>query len=283
LYRSAALSTGRCRGSSLVAHGNLTDLLIADNHIHEDIGAADGSCWGIDLNPGNNNQERFLRAIVRGNTVLNVGTAAIALGACVDCLVENNVIVHAQPHAIIAIRAPASQFGSDDAQLDALVVRNNSIHIATSNSVGIAVGGEGNGHVIVGNAIESVAATGFWACLSLDLPPANYAAVDHNVCAHVAGAAREWEAGSGTLAAWRAASGFDANSRAAPPGFVAPQAPSFDLSATGAQAAMVGQGDPFLGAPLDFFGQARGTPPDAGAFQWQASPGVFGNGFEDGG
>jgi hypothetical protein len=281
LYRSAALAAGRCLGSSLVAHGNLVDLVIEDNLVREDIGAAAGSCWGIDLNPGYVTPESFVRAIVRRNTVLNVGTAAIALGACVDCVVENNVIVHAQPHAVIAIRAPGSQFGDGDAVLHALVVRNNSIHVATSNSVGIAVGGEGDGHVVVGNAIESTASGGFWSCLSLDLPVSAYAAVDHNVCGYAAGAGHEWEAGSGALAAWRVGSGLDANSVFAPPGFALPGAAPYDLSASGPAAAMVGRGHPGLGATHDIHAELRGTPPDAGAFQWQTALGpLLRDGFE---
>lgn len=278
LYRSAALTSNRCLGSSLVAHGNLSDLLIEGNVIREDVGAASANCWGIDINPGYVSQEGFIAAVVRGNTILNVGSAAIALGACVDCVVENNVIVHQQPHAVIGIRAPAAQFGTGDATLSALVVRNNSLHVATPNSVGIALGGEGSGHVVVGNAIESIAGSGFWACLSLDLPIDRYAAVDHNVCAHVAGTGREWEAGSGALAAWNLASGFDAHSVASAPGFAAPAAPAFDLSAGDAAAAMIGRGDPLLGAPLDFFGAPRGPAPDAGAYQW--SGGLFRDGFE---
>jgi hypothetical protein len=282
LYRSAALTTGSCRGSSLVAHGNLAALLVEGNLIREDLGAATGNCWGIDINPGYENQESFHAAIVRGNTILNVGTSAIALGACIDCLVENNVVVHAQPHAIVAIRAPATQFGPGDAMLDRLVVRNNSIHVATTNSVGIAVGGEGSNHVVVGNAIESIATSGFWSCLSLDLPAMDYASVDHNVCDYVEGSGRAWEAGSGALAAWRATSNLDTNSVFAPPGFAAATSPAFDLSAIDADAAMVGRGDPVLGAPNDYFGIPRAVPPDAGAFQWSsASATLFGDGFEE--
>lgn len=281
LYRSAALTAGTCRGSSLVAHGNLAALRIEGNLVREDVGAATGNCWGIDINPGYETQESFHGAVVRGNTVLNVGTAAITLGACIDCLVENNVIVHEQPHSVIGIRAPGSQFGAGDATLTRLVVRNNSIHVATPNSVGIAVGGEGADHVVVGNAIESVAASGFWACLSLDLPTPAYVDVDHNVCNYVAGAGREWESGSGALAAWRGASGFDARSFLEPPGFASAPAPSFDLSAIDGEAAMVGRGDPVLGAPEDFFGVARGASPDVGAYQWSVHDApVFRDGFE---
>ena len=182
---------------------------------------------------------------------------------------------------MIGIRAPASQFGPGDVALSGLVVRNNSIYITTTNSIGIAVGGAGNGHVVVGNSIESVATSGSWSCLSLDLPASDYTSVDHNVCGYVEGNGRAWEAGSGPLAAWRAASNLDMNSVFAPPGFAAAASPTFDLSALDADAAMVGRGDPVLGAPNDFFGDLRGAPPDAGAYQWtRAAELLFRDGFE---
>jgi len=278
LYRSAALVTGRCRGSSLVAHGWIDDLRVEANHIHEDIGAADPSCWGIDITPGSNAEERFLRAVVRGNRVTNVGTAGIALAACVDCVVENNIIVHAQPHAIIAVRAPASAFGAGDATLQALIVRNNSIHTSTPNSIGISIGDQGTAHIIVGNAIESAATTGFWACLALNLATTAYAAVDSNVCGYSSAAQREWELGSGTLAQWRAASGFDLASVASGPGFRAPLAPDFDLSALSPTAAMVDRGHPTLSSPIDIDGITRVAPADAGAHEHADS--LFADGFD---
>ncbi len=280
LLRSAALETGRCRGTSLVAHGTLTDLTIEGNLIAESIGLADPNCWGIEVTPGNPNPERFLRASVRRNAVFNVGTAGIALASCVDCLVENNLIVHQQPHAIIGIRAPSTANGPGDATLDALTVRNNSIFIASSNSVGIDVGAQGSGHRIVSNALQSVESAGFWACLALNLPTSAYAAVDHNVCGYVAGAQREWELGSGALAQWQTLSGFDTASLQQAPGFAAPAFPDHDLRASSAQAAMIGRGHPSQSAPLDFEGQARGAPPDAGAHQFALPVSVFGDGFE---
>ena len=132
------------------------------------------------------------------------------------------------------------------------------------------------------SAIESIATGGFWSCFSLDLPAVDYAGVDHNVCGYVEGSGRAWEAGTGALAAWQGASGLDLDSIFAAPGFTDASAPSFDLSASGANAAMVGRGDPVLGAPEDFFGGPRGMSPDAGAFQWPiAATLLFRDGFED--
>lgn len=266
LYRSAARN-GACEGASLVAHGSLTDLRIEANVILEDIGAAAGSCWGINVSPAYEYGETFLRTIVRGNTLRNLGNAAIALTSCVDCVVENNVIVHEQPFGTTAIRAPAQNRNADDAMLQRLRVRNNSVQVAVDGGTGITLGTEGSGHEIVGNALRYSGSGGTWACLSLPLPTVAYAAVDHNVCGYTAGGVRAWEEGSGALSSWSAATGFDTHSRAADPGFAAPFAPNYDLTAAGMQSALIAAGHPQRGAPEDFFGIARPMPPDAGAFQ----------------
>lgn len=266
LYRSAA-RTGRCEGASLVAHGSLTDLLIEGNFLHEDVGAASPSCWGINISPAYASGETFLRTVVRGNRLHNLGNAAIALTSCVDCVVENNVILHDQPFGITAIYASALNHEPNDSTLQRLRVRNNSIQVGTAGGVGIRIGREGTQHEIVSNAIRYSAAGGNWACLALDLPASAYTAVDHNVCGYAAGAGREWEQGSGSLANWRALSGFDAHSRDDDPGFAGPFAPGFDFSAASLQSALIGAGHPRLSAATDFFGAPRTRPADAGALQ----------------
>jgi hypothetical protein len=120
---------------------------------------------------------------------------------------------------------------------------------------------------VVSNALQSTATSGTWACLSFDLPFASYAAVDNNVCGYVTGAGREWEQGSGALASWRAASGFDFASQAAAPGFAAPSGPTYDLSSGSTSAPMVGAGHATQSSPTEVLGGPRGSPPDAGAYQ----------------
>jgi hypothetical protein len=268
LYRSAA-RTGRCEGASLVAHGSLTDLRIEGNFLHEDVGAAGPSCWGINISPAYASGETFLRAVVRGNRLHNLGNAAIALTSCVDCVVENNLILHEQPFGITAIYASALTHQPDDATLQRLRVRNNSIQVGAAGGVGIRVGGEGTQHEIVSNALRQTAAgdNGNWACFALDLPANAYAAVDNNVCGYAPGAMREWEQGSGSLANWRVLSGFDGRSRADDPGFAGAFAGSFDFAAADLGVAMIGAGHPRLSAVTDFHGVARGVPADAGAQQ----------------
>lgn len=279
LYRSAAVASGSCQGGSLAVHGEHADLLIEGNFIHEDIGAAEPACWGLGVTPAYGTPEGFAGAVIRGNRIRNVGNVAIALASCSDCVVENNLVESAQPFGTVAVLAPALPRAADDAPLQRLVVRNNSIFTAAAGSTGIRVGGEGNGHVVASNALQSVS-SGEWACLSLDLPSAAYALVDHNVCGFDAGAGREWEQGSGNLAAWTAATGWDAHSLQQLPGFAAPGAPQHDLRAASADAAMVGLGHPTHSAPLQYSGALRGIPPDAGAHQFAQALDLFADGFE---
>ncbi|MBL0163933.1 MAG: right-handed parallel beta-helix repeat-containing protein [Xanthomonadales bacterium] len=282
LYRSSMGSGSTCLGTSLVVHGYTSDLLIEGNLVHEDIGGAGQGCWGISLTAGGTDEaEGFPRAIVRGNTIRNVGNTAIALSSCVDCIIENNIIEHEQPFEITGISAPALGHDGNDLMMTHLTVRNNSIYTtANQDSLGIKVGGEGTQHVIVSNAIQATNTSGLFACLSLNLPTNAYAAVNNNVCGYVAGGGREWEEGSGSLSAWSMASGFDLASLALAPGFASPGAPTHDLRAANIGAAMVDAGHLTLSAPREFFGNLRGASPDAGAHDFGSNDVIFANGFE---
>jgi len=280
LYRSAAHTTGSCQGAPLSVHGVHEDLLIEGNDISEDLGAVDTTCWGIDLTGGYPNEaEGFTRAIVRGNTIRNVGNAVIAVANCVDCVVENNRIENQQTGSTIGILAPAKTREAVDLALTHLIVRNNSIYLTAPGSVGIRLDTEGTQHAVISNAIQATAATGTFSCLSLDLPVSAYSAVDYNVCGYVAGSGREWEHGSGALPAWRAASSFDLHSVAQNPGFAAPGAPGHDLRAATAIVPMVGAGDPANSAPHEFYGVLRGPAPDAGAHQYGIDDVIFRDGL----
>lgn len=105
LYRSALDAGGVCRGVSLVVHGEHDDLRIAGNEVWEDLGLAGGGCWGIAVDNGYGSAEGFTNVVIAGNTVRNVGNLAIGVGACADCTIENNMIVHEQDFGISAIAA----------------------------------------------------------------------------------------------------------------------------------------------------------------------------------
>lgn len=280
LFRSAATASGSCQGGSFAVHGEHTDLLIEGNTIREDAGAADPACWGLGVTPGYATPEGFVRAVIRGNTFRNVGNIAIALASCQDCVVENNVIVSEQSFGSVAIAAPAAARAADDLPLTRLTARNNSVYLTAPSSIGIRLGDEGSQHRVVSNALHSTTTSGTWSCLSLNLGVAAYAAVDNNVCGYAAGAGREWEQGSGTLAAWRSATGLDLGSQSALPGFVAPAGPGYRLDAAADTSAMVGAGHPTASAPLEYHGLPRSAPPDAGAYEFGIYDSVFRDDFE---
>lgn len=277
LYRSSVGDGDVCYGVSLVVHGYHTDLLIEDNLVYEDLGRATQGCWGIGLTAGGTPEaEGFVRAIVRGNTIRNVGNSAIALSSCVDCIVENNRIEHEQPFQVWGVQA--TDFGRDagDLTMTRLIVRNNSIYSTAGESVGVRIADEGDGHVIVSNAMQSTGPNS--ACLDLPLATTAYPTVDHNVCS--SGPGSEWEKGSGDLQTWRAATGFDVASLATLPGFADAGAPAHDLTAASAASPMVDAGHPTLSAATEFRGKPRVGSPDAGAHEHGVTPSIFADGFE---
>lgn len=262
LYRSAYRSNNMCEGASLVVHGVQNDLLIENNLIREDVGAASQQCWGIAVDPAYSTAESFTNVTIRGNEIRNVGNVGIGVAACSGCLIENNVIVHGQAFGITAIAAPDRTSGAGDAAMTAVRIRNNSIAVG-SGGTGIYLGGEGANHEIVSNAIRHFGSDAAWACLETDLPNAAYDAIDHNLCDYPQG---QWARGVGDLAAWQG-TGRGANSLAADPGFVS----NTDLTPRDATVALVDAGHPTLSATMDLTGAARDSAPDVGAYEF-ASP-----------
>lgn len=259
LYRSSLDGEGQCRGVSLVGHGVITDLVIENNFVHEDVGFAGQGCWGIAIDPGYGSAERFENVVIRGNRVVNVGNMAIGVGACVSCLIENNVVIHHQDFGVNAIAVPDRDPGSGDAETTNVTVRNNSVLIG-SGGRGIRVYKEGTSHQIVSNAIQYTGDSSSWQCLQADLPTARYEAIDYNVCGFGHGA---WAAGAGDLAAWQAL-GWGAHSQAVVPGFSG----DYDLTPVAENAAIVDAAHPTLSSPTDRNGTVRDARPDVGAYEF---------------
>jgi hypothetical protein len=268
LYRSAIVN-GQCQGVSLVAHGLHDDLLIEDNVVREDPGAAGMGCWGIAVDSGYGSAEAFNRTIIRANTVENVGNVSVGVSACRDCVIENNVVVQTQPFESQAIAAPDRARGAEDQPMSGVIVRNNSVFFgAASHGTGILLGEENAGYVLSGNAMQYVGAGPRWDCFRLRVPPAAYITVDHNLCHAPGVAGGEWVDGAGTLAAWQAATGLDARSTDADPGFTDTAGP-WDLRPAGPGSPLVDAGDPAASAPTDRLGLPRDATPDIGAYEWR--------------
>jgi hypothetical protein len=262
LYHSTMVND-ECTAVSLVVHGQHDQLLIEGNEVWEDVGHAGQGCWGIAVDNGYGEAEGFTNVIIRGNRVRNVGNLAIGVGACANCVIENNVIIHEQNFGITAIAAPDRSLGSGDLPQDNIIVRNNSIYIGPgSGGTAISVREMGDDHQIVGNAIAYTGASSSFNCLRADLGPTAYDAIDYNVCGFGAG---EWADGSGGLSAWQAL-GWDTHSQAAAPGFADPA--HGDLSAASASARIVDSGHPTLSSPIDIDGRLRDARPDVGAYEF---------------
>ncbi|MFQ5344313.1 MAG: hypothetical protein ACE5F6_22455, partial [Anaerolineae bacterium] len=185
----------------------------------------------------------------------------IGVSACVDCVIENNVVIHEQAFGTTAIGVPSKNPGPGDAVTSGMTVRNNSIYVTSPEwGTGIRVDSEGAGHTIVSNAMEYGGTSDWWSCLEADLPASSYDAIDYNVCGFAAGIWANWV---GDLSDWQAL-GWGAHSQAANPGFTS----AWDLSPVSTGAASVDAGHPTLSSPTDIYGNPRDSAPDAGAYEW---------------
>lgn len=264
LYRSAIVD-GKCAGVSLVVHGQQSDLLIEGNYVHEDLGAVEDQCWGIAVDDGYGAEsEGFQNVVIRGNTVENVGNLGIGVSACQNCLIENNVVIQEQSWESALIAAPDRERGSNDLPLDAITIRNNTLFARTPSIVkGIALGGEGDGHVVVSNVLSSLG-SGPFTCFDYDLPHANYALRESNLCWRST-SGLNWTTTASSLANWRTQSGDDLSSLNANPLFTSTMAGAHDFLPT-ASSPLVGSGHS-ASAAYDIVGKLRGTDPDIGAYE----------------
>jgi hypothetical protein len=269
LHGAARDAAGVCRGTSLVVHGSKSNVIIADNYIHEDIGTTQNGCWGIGVVAGYAGEAENMRDVtIRGNRVINMGNVAIGVSSCIDCMVENNVVVQEQPVGGNAIQGPAMMRGSEDPALQRLIVRNNSIYVGANAKkfLGVEIGTEGTNHVIVSNAIH-YAGKESGACFSSPLPASSYTAIDYNLCHAPNAASGQWAKGTASLSDWTSKTAFDAHSSTRDPGFLAPSGPSHDLSAASRIAGMVDAGHPSASSPIDIQGGPRALSPDVGAYE----------------
>ncbi len=276
LYKS---SVGRaeggddiCRGTSLVMHGDTDGIIVENNEIWEDLGAAKPTCWGIALDNGYSKPERFENVLIRGNLVRNVGSVAIGVGACQDCTIDSNVVIFEQSeYGATAIVAPDRPPDEGDAETTRITVRNNSIYYAPGTTgLGINVGSTGTGHTIANNAIHYAGSNsnGF-DCMALNSNTSRYVAVERNVCYHPNAPGVEWVRGLGRLSDWQAR-GLGQNSVNADPGFKNPAAG--DLSAASSNSLIVDGAVSSLSPSTAFMGAARPGTPDIGAHEFGQSP-----------
>jgi len=262
LYRSAMVG-GICSGVSLVVHGIVDDMRIENNLVREDPGVAGPGCWGIAVDTGYHKAEQFRDVVIRGNEIRNLGRVAIGVSSCVNCLIENNVVVNEHlPGVHIAV--PDRPRGRDDAEMRDVVVRNNSLYVgAGSGGTGILVGGDGGGYTVVSNSIVYSGSAADWNCFAYPSADAAYRVIDHNLC-HVTNGGGEWVEGAGSLAQWHQRSGRDKASTTSDPNYSRTTAP-YDLSPESIESPLLDRGHPSQSAESTLDGVRRGVP-DIGAY-----------------
>lgn len=270
---------GGCASVSLVVHGNHDDLRLEANQIREDASKASESCWGIAVDPAYSSAEGFTRVVIRGNHIAGIGNVGIGLSACQDCVIENNVVRIAQGFAVRGIAVAYRSGGIGDLSLERVRIRNNSLYIAgrANGSLGIEVGGEGQDHQIVSNAVYYRGRGTKWTCFRSNGGAQAFATFDNNLCAfpgaHGSGAWIE-EAGQGRMArvAWKRKSGFDANSHEVAVRGKGRRAKLRAVASNSALAPVVDSGHPSLSAKAAYGGWLRDSRPDIGAREWGANP-----------
>ena len=122
---SVNAATGRCDGGNLTIHGAHQSVLIEGNLIEQD--AADGGCYGISLTASYSTAEFFRNAVVRNNTIVNVGNCAMCISAAPGVLVEGNKVYNTLSAFHIGVIIPGSDPSPEDAQDGGAIIRNNLV------------------------------------------------------------------------------------------------------------------------------------------------------------
>lgn len=249
LIGSALDENGSCHGVSLNVHGGIIDDLLIEGNLVEER-HPNGSCWGIAVDGVTGTGDRNNRARIRGNVVRDVGSVAIGVASCIDCVIENNLVIQTLLDGTTAIAVPNRPTFVPDTDNNATTVRNNTVYFGAGLSgTGFYVGERGSGYVAANNIGYFETVSGQNSCLLFDLPPAHYALVSHNLCS---GGAFD----SGTT-------GMDADAQQADPRFIRPGG-NFRLRA---DSPAVGAATPHSLPADDILGALRSGPADLGAYE----------------
>ncbi len=183
LYQSALNGSGECAAVSLVVHGVVSDLLIENNVIYEDLGKVTFGCQGIAVDHGYLSFESFTNITIRNNQVTNMGRSSIGVSECIDCIIENNTIVQNQSvlGTSTGIKAPSKTPNGLNAVMTGLTVTGNEITFGNDASgTAITVGTEGTNHVITNNVVVYGGVESF-TCIDTDLGAEHYT-ISGNTC-----------------------------------------------------------------------------------------------------
>jgi hypothetical protein len=133
LYQSALIA-GKCEGVSLVVHGVVDGLSIKNNWIHEDLGAAAPTCWGLSVDPGYTTEESFNNVTIADNRIENVGNRSIGCASCTNTWIIGNTITHEQDFGATAIVVPVR--AEDSVKSAKVLIGGNDITLVDPNRRG---------------------------------------------------------------------------------------------------------------------------------------------------
>ena len=229
-------------GVPLDIHGRVTNTIVEDNLVEEQLGYTTPWSYGIEIVPGQYGwTESFTDTIVRRNRVINFGQAGLAVASWVRGTIENNVFVCEQagisPVVIDVSLHGRDQGGPYDVATTGVIVRNNSIYVSSAVTAGrgILFINEGTGYIVENNVIHYLGIGDVnhngWAAFDMGgLTADKFVGCDYNIADFPNAAAGKWEQNIGSLAAWRAARiGLDVNSQQLDPRLTSPGTPDFDL------------------------------------------------------
>lgn len=248
LTNSAVDTDGRCLGVSLNVHSGITTDLLIEGNLIEETNPFEG-CWGLMVD-GVGNGEHHTNAIIRGNVVRDVGNQAIGVSACLDCIIENNIVIQTKIGGSIGIASPNRPTDVPDADVTGTVVRNNTVYFAESgNGRAYYVGERGSHYVVTNNIGYSANPLAGDSCYDFDLPASAYDTVSHNLCF-----GPDFDSGT---------TGMDSMASVADPIFA--DAPD-DLRLVPASPA-IDSGFGISAASHDILGNTRDADPDRGAYE----------------
>ena len=276
--------TGQGNNAHLVVHGYITGLLIENNFVQETVGAAAGTCVGIEVDDGGygppEEYEGFYGVIIRNNTLLDTAVG-IALDTSDAALVENNYHYTTFAAGAVGIQM-RSRYNSPLSPTKQIPTRNliryNTVYLTApvdgyagimcainaADTLGVGFGLYGN--VVVLGASATTTTKAFSAA---NIPNANFVLKNYNSCYYLGGAVPKWQDGA-TLAATQTA-GSDQNSVMAFTANVVSGQPFFTSPALAPTVAgsseLVGSGAPGVYPRLCWGGKLRTviTTPTKGA------------------
>ncbi len=182
LTNSAVDGNGQCVGASMIAHNAISSNLLIEGNLIEETDPAPG-CWGLMVDAAGSTTEGHNNAIIRGNVVRNVGNQSIGVSACVDCIIENNIVVQTKIGGSIGIASPNRPTSAPDSDVTGTIVRNNTVYFAgNGNGRSYYVGERGANYVVTNNIGYHANPLPGDHCFDFDLAVNAYDTVAANLC-----------------------------------------------------------------------------------------------------